>query len=75
MAEFLRREDRIIQNLRACMTMGKISKNQLSKPKFGKQKTLTEPEQELQIEFSEKINNKKRIGEHQILIAVERFSK
>ena len=48
---------------------------QLPKRNFGKLKTLTEPGQEVQIDFTGKLNHKKLNGEHQILIAIDRFSK
>ena len=63
------------KNCVACMSSGKNLKYQLPKNEFGKLKTLTEPEQEIQIEFSGKLNNKKLNGDHQILIAIDRFSK
>ena len=36
---------------------------------------MTEPGQQIQIDFSGRLNNKKLNGEHQILIAIDRFSK
>ena len=63
------------KNCVACMSSGKNLKNQLPKHEFGKVKTLTEPGQEIQIDFSGKLNNKKLNGDHQILIAIDRFSK
>ena len=63
------------KNCVACMSSGKNLKYQLPKNEFGKLKTITEPGQEIQIDFSGKLNNKKLNGEHQILIAVIRFSK
>ena len=63
------------KNCVACMSSGKNLKYQLPKNEFGKLKTITEPVQEIQIHFSGKLNNKKLHGEHQILIAVHRFSK
>ena len=59
----------------ACMSSGKTLKYQLPKTEFGKLKTLTEPGQEIQIDFSGELNNKNLIGEHQILLAIDRFSK
>ena len=38
---------------------------QILKNIFGKLKTITEPGQEIQIDFSGKLNHKKRNGEHQ----------
>ena len=57
------------------MLSGKNLKYQITKNEFGKLKTLTQPGQEIQIDFSGKLNNKKLNGEHQILIAIDRFSK
>ena len=57
------------------MSAGKKLKYQLPKHEFGKLKTLTEPGQEIQIDFSGKLNSKKLNGDHQILIAIDRFSK
>ena len=57
------------------MSSGKNLKYQLPKHEFGKLKTLTEPGQEIEIDFSGKLNNKKLNGDHQILIAIDRFSK
>ena len=57
------------------MTSGKNLKYQIPKREFGKLKTLTEPRQEIQIDFPGKLNNEKLNGEYQILIAVDRFSK
>ena len=63
------------KNCMACMSSGKNLKYQLPKHKFGKLKTLTEPGQEIQSDFSGILNNKKLNGNHQILIAIDRFSK
>ena len=63
------------KNCVACMSSGKNLKYQLPKHKFGKLKTLTELGQEIQIDFSGKLNNKKLNGDHQIQIAIDRFSK
>ena len=57
------------------MASGKNLNYQLPKNNFGKLKTLTEPGQEIQIDFTGKRNHKKLNGEHQILIAIDRFSK
>ena len=57
------------------MSSGKNLKYQLQKHEFEKLKTLTEPGQEIQFDFSGKLNNKKLSGDHQILIAIDRFSK
>ena len=67
------------KNCVACMASGKNLKYQIPKREFGKLKTLTEPGQEIQIDFSGKLNNKKLNGKHSrliaVLIAVDRFSK
>ena len=59
----------------ACMSSGKNLKYQLPKNGSGNLKTLTEPGQEIQIDFTGKLHNKKLNGENQLLIAVDRFSK
>ena len=59
----------------ACMASVKNFKYQISKNNFVKLKTLTEPGQEIQIDFTGKLNHKKLIGEYQILIAIDRFSR
>ena len=58
-----------------CMALGKKLKYQIPKNNFGKLKTLTGPGQKIQINFSGKLNQNKLNGEHQILIAIDRFSK
>ena len=62
-------------NCVACMASGKNFKYQIPKRDSRKLKTLTEPGQEIQIDFSGKSNNKKLNGEHQILIAVRQIQK
>ena len=62
------------KNCVACMSSGKNLKYQIPKHEFGKLKTLTEPGQEIQIDFSGKLNNKKPNGDQQSLIAIDRFS-
>ena len=59
----------------ASMASGKNSNYQIRKNNFGILKKLTEPGQEIQIDFTGKLNHKKLNGEHQILIAIDRFSK
>ena len=59
----------------ACMSSGKNFKYQLPKNESEKLKTLTEPGQEIQIDFTGKLHNKKLNGENQLLIAVDRFIK
>ena len=61
------------KNCVACMSSGKNLKYQLPKNEFGKLKTQTKPGKEIQIDCE--MNNKKLNGEHQILIAIDRFSK
>ena len=63
------------KNCVACMSSYKNLKYHSPKNEFGKLKTLTEPGQEIQIDFSGKLNNKNLNGEHQILSAINRFSK
>ena len=63
------------KNCVACMSSGKNLIFELPKNEFGKLKTITEPGQEIQINFSGKLNNKKVNGEYQIVIAIDRFSK
>ena len=43
----------------ACLASGKNIKNQLPNSHYGKLKTLTEPGQEIQIDFTRKLHNKK----------------
>ena len=59
------------KNCVACMSSGKNLNYQLQKHEFGKLKTLTELGQEIQINFSGKLNNKKLNGDHQTLIAID----
>ena len=59
----------------ACLASGKNLKYQLPKNHYGNLKTLTEPGQEIQIDFTGKLHNKKINGDVQILIAIDRFSK
>ena len=58
----------------ACMASGKNLNYQIQKNNFGKLKQITEPGQEIQIDFTGKLNHKKLNGEHQILFAIDRFS-
>ena len=53
------------KNCVACMASGGNLNYQILKNNFGKLKTITEPGQEIQIDFSGKLNHKKRNGEHQ----------
>ena len=59
----------------ACLASGKNLKYQLPNNRYGKLKTLTEPGQEIQIEFTRKLHNKRINADVQIFIAVDRFSK
>ena len=64
-----------VKNCIACSSSGKNLKYQIPKNESGKLKTLTEPGQEIQIDFTGKLHDKKLNGENQLLIAVDRFSK
>ena len=64
-----------VKNCKACLSSGKNLKYQLPKNENGKLKILTEPGQEIQIDFTGKLHNKKLNGESQLLIAIDRFSK
>ena len=61
----------------ACLASGKNLKYQLPKKHYYRKRTrkLSEPGQEIQIDFTGKLHNKNLNGEIQILIAVDRFSK
>ena len=59
----------------ACLASGKNLKYQLPKNHYGNLKTLNEPGQEIQIDFTGKLHNKKINGDVQILIAKDRLSK
>ena len=59
----------------ACLASGKNLKYQLPNSHYAKLKTLPEPGQEIQIDFTGKLHNKKIKGDVQILIAIDRFSK
>ena len=64
-----------VKDCTACLALGKSLKYQLPKKHFGKLEKLTEPVQELQIDFTGKLHNKNIHGDVQILIAVDRFSR
>ena len=64
-----------VKNGIACLASGKNSKYQTPKNESGKLKTLTEPGQEFQINFTVKLHNRKINGENQLLVAVDRFIK
>ena len=52
----------------ACLASGKNLKYQLPSKHYGKLEKLTEPGQELQIDFTVKLHNQKIHGDVQILI-------
>ena len=60
------------KNCVACVASVRNFKYQIPKNNL---KTLTEQGQEIQIDFTGKLNHKKLNGGHQILIATDRFSK
>ena len=67
-------EDKV-KKCAACMSSGKNLKYQLPEEYHGILKVLTEPGQELQIDFTGKLNKIKMNGENQTLITTDRFSK
>ena len=67
-------EDKV-KNCIACISSGKNLKYRIPKNESGKLKTLTEPGQEIQIDFTGKLHIKNLNGVNQLLIAVRRFSK
>ena len=64
-----------VKDCTACLASGKNLKYQLPSKHYGKLGKLTEPGQEIQIDFTGKLHNQKIHGDVQILIAVDRFSK
>ena len=64
-----------VKDCTACLASGKNLNYQLPKKHYGKSKKLTEPGQEIQIDFTGKLHNKKINGDIQILIAIDIFSK
>ena len=64
-----------VKDCTACLASGKNLKYQLPSKYYGKLGKLTEPGQEIQIDFTGKLHNQKIHGDVQILIAVDRFSK
>ena len=64
-----------VKDCTACLASGKNLKYQLPSKHYGKLGNLTEPGQEIQIDFTGKLHNQKIHGDVQILIAVDRFSK
>ena len=63
-----------VKDFIACLASGKNSKYQLPNSHYGKLKKLTETGQEIQIDFTGKLHNKRINRDVQILIAVDRFS-
>ena len=59
----------------ACLALVRKLKYQLPNNHYGKLKSLTEPGQETQIDFTGKLLNKRINGDVHFLIAVDRFSK
>ena len=64
-----------VKDCTACLASGKNLKYQLPKKHYGKLEKLTEPVQEIQIDFTGKLHNKNINGDIQLLIAIDRFSK
>ena len=64
-----------VKDCTACLATAKNLKYQIPKNKYGKLEKLSEPGQEIQIDFTGKLHNKNLNGEPQILIAIDRFSK
>ena len=64
-----------VKDCTACLATGNNLKYQIPKNQYGKLEKLSESGQELQIDFTGKLHNKKLNGEPQMLIAIERFSK
>ena len=64
-----------VKDCTACLASGINFKYQLPKKLYGKLEKLSEPGQEIQIDFTGELHNKNLNGEIQILIAVVKFSK
>ena len=64
-----------VKDCTACLATGKNLEYQIPKIRNGKLEKLSEPWQELQIDFTGKLHNKNLNRESQILIAIDRFSK
>ena len=60
-----------VKDCTACLASGKSFEHQLPSNHYGKLKTSTELGQEIQINFTRKLNNKKVNGDLQTLIAVD----
>ena len=67
--------ERRVNDCTACLATGKNPKYQLQKNRYGKLENISEPGQELQIDFTGKLHNKNLNSEPQKLIAIDRFSK
>ena len=63
-----------VKDCTACLATGKNLKNQILKNQYRKFGKLSEPGQELQIDFTGKLHYKNLNGEPQILIALDRFN-
>ena len=64
-----------VKDCTACLASDKSLNYQLPKKHYGKLQKLTEPGQEIQIDLTGKLHNKKINGDKQLLIAIDRFSK
>ena len=64
-----------VKDCTACLASCKNFNYQLPKKHYGKLEKLTEPGQEIQIDFTGKLHNKIINADVQLLIAVDRFSK
>ena len=64
-----------VKDCTACLASGKNPNYQLPKKHYEKLETLSEPGQEIQIDFTGTLHNKKLTSELQVLIAINRFSK
>ena len=64
-----------VKDCTACLATGRNLKYQIPKNKYGKLEKLSEPGQEIQIDFTGKLHDKNLNGEPQTLIAIDRFSK
>ena len=64
-----------VKDCTACLSSGENLKYQLPKKHYGKVEKLSEPGQEIQIDFTGKVHNKNLNGEIPILVAVDGFNK
>ena len=67
--------DTKVKDCTPCLVPGKNLHYQLPSKHFGKLEKLTEPGQEIQMDYTEKLHNQNIHGDVQIIIAVDRFSK